>query len=64
MIDWIRYALEVVGHAKLMWGTDAPGVLSGGTYPQLLSAYTEQLVDLTAAEQDAIFGKTASLVYG
>ena len=63
MKRWIEYALDQFGHKKLMWGTDAPGVTSAGTYPQLLSAYQELLADLTPDEQRCIYGETAFHVY-
>lgn len=63
MAEWVRYAGETVGYEKLMWGTDAPGVTSAGTYPQLLLAFEEFMKGVSTAEQAAVFGATALAVY-
>ncbi|MCH2129926.1 MAG: amidohydrolase [Pirellulaceae bacterium] len=61
--DWVRYALDLFGPEKLLWGTDAPGVTTAGIYPQLLTAYQELLSDLSASDQEKIFGGNATQVY-
>ena len=63
MAEWIRYALDLVGVEKLMWGTDVPGLTSVGTYPELLSAFQEQFTDLSKSELAMLFGATAAKVY-
>lgn len=63
MAEWIRYALDVVGPEKLLWGTDAPGVTTAGVYPQLLTAYQELLIDLSDSDREMVFGRNAARVY-
>lgn len=61
--EWIHRAIDLVGTEKLMWGTDAPGVTSVGTYPQLLTSYEQLLADLSETDRHRIFGETATAVY-
>ena len=61
---WIRRAVELVGPRKLMWGTDVPGLLTSGTYPQLLTQMDVHLEGLGCEDSDAILGHTALEVYG
>ncbi|MFN8371272.1 MAG: amidohydrolase family protein [Anaerolineae bacterium] len=61
--DYLRRAVALVGADKLMWGTDAPGLLSVATYPQLLSWVTRHCEFLSAEELKAISGETAGQLY-
>jgi predicted TIM-barrel fold metal-dependent hydrolase len=60
---WIRRAVELIGAKKLMWGSDAPGLLAVGNYRQLLALMIEHLKFLSPTEQELILGKTAQHVY-
>ena len=60
---WIRHALKLVGPAKLLWGSDIPGLLTAGTYPQLVQQMDFHLSDLRKAERRAILGGNAIRAY-
>jgi len=60
---YIRRAVEMVGADRLMWGTDAPGLLGHATYPQLLSFVTRHCVFLTPEEMQKVLGDNAWRVY-
>lgn len=62
--NWIRRANELIGPGKLMWGTDVPGLLTSGTYTQLLTQMDVHLEGLACEDRDAILGHTALEVYG
>ncbi len=61
---WIRRAIELIGPRKLMWGTDVPGLLTSGTYTQLLTQMDVHLEGLGLEDRVAILGQTAQEVYG
>jgi len=60
---WIRRAVELLGPQKLMWGSDAPALLTAANYDQLLSFMQRHLEFLPTADQELILGKTALEVY-
>lgn len=60
---WIREALECVGPKKLLWGTDYPGLLTAGTYPQLLQQVSIHLAGNSARHLKAILGENARAAY-
>ena len=60
----IRRAVEMVGVDKLMWGTDAPGLLGVATYPQLLSYFVHRCDFLSEIDMKKILGENAWHVYG
>lgn len=60
---WIREACERVGARKLLWGSDAPGLLAVATYAQLLEAAHLHLAFLSPAEQAWVLGENAEAVY-
>jgi predicted TIM-barrel fold metal-dependent hydrolase len=62
--DYIRRAVEVVGVDKLMWGTDAPGLLGQATYPQLLNYVARHCDFLSQQDIAKVLGKTAQQIYG
>jgi predicted TIM-barrel fold metal-dependent hydrolase len=55
----LRHGLEYVGPHKVLWGSDTPGVLVHGSYPQLLTYAQEALSSLTQGDLDRIFGGNA-----
>lgn len=61
---WIRRAIELVGTSKLMWGSDAPGLLTLCNYPQLLGCVKFHLDSLPGDERQAILGRNAVAAYG
>jgi hypothetical protein len=61
--NYIRRAVEMVGVDKLMWGTDAPGLLSVANYPQLLSYLTRYCDCFSPADLQKVQGDTAQQVY-
>jgi predicted TIM-barrel fold metal-dependent hydrolase len=60
----IRLAIERIGPARVMWGTDAPGLLSVATYKQLVTAGRQHVQFLSPDEQAMVLGGNAQLVYG
>lgn len=52
---FIRDAMEIVGHKKLLWGTDVPSVLIYETYQDLLN-YVREIPGITEAQvQDLVY---------
>lgn len=60
---WLREGIERVGPAKIMWGTDQPGLLGHLTYPQLLRLAQLHTADLPVEERALVLGGTARQVY-
>jgi hypothetical protein len=60
---WIGQAVEWVGCKKILWGTDYPGLLTAGTYPQLLSALDVHLAHLSKRDRQAVLGANACAAY-
>lgn len=60
----IRLAVERIGPRKVLWGTDAPGLLSVATYRQLVAAGKQHLQFLSPDEQALVLGGNALHVYG
>jgi len=56
--------VEMVGAEKIMWGTDAPGLLTHATYPQLLEFVAVHCNFLARGDVEKILGATAWQVYG
>ncbi|UVC09208.1 amidohydrolase family protein [Rhizobium sp. TH2] len=66
-VDLKPYVMEVIdifGVDRCMFGTDWPVCLVAGSYAQVMGALRECLSDLTAAERDQIFGRSAIEAYG
>ena len=59
----IRRAVELIGAGKLMWGTDAPGLLTSGSYRQLLNYVRRHCDFLSEAEMADVLGLNALRVY-
>jgi L-fuconolactonase len=55
--------LAAFGPGRLMFGSDWPVSTLAGTYRQVCGVYRELIAGLSAAEQDAIFERTARRVY-
>ena len=60
---WVRRAVELVGSSKLLWGTDAPGLLTLGSYPQLLTLMQSHLDYLPEEEVQGVLGLNAIAAY-
>jgi predicted TIM-barrel fold metal-dependent hydrolase len=61
---YMRLAIERIGPAKIMWGSDQPGLLSHATYPQLVRLARLHTRFLSPGEQAMVLGGNASQVYG
>ena len=61
---YLVQALERIGPAKVMWGTDLPSLFVHATYRQLLEWAQRALTGLQPHEQDLVFGGNAQTVYG
>lgn len=59
----LKYAVQMIGAQKLLWGTDAPGVLAIATYPQLLSYVARHCDFLTPKQRAQVLGENAAVVY-
>lgn len=57
-------AARSIGLDKLLWGTDLPSALLGGTYRQHLEAYELHLAGFGQAERDGVLGDNAREVFG
>jgi L-fuconolactonase len=58
-----RVVLEAFGPGRLLFGSDWPVSLLAGSYQRWVDTVTEWVAPLSASEQDAIWGGTASRVY-
>jgi predicted TIM-barrel fold metal-dependent hydrolase len=54
----VRWAVDNLGAGKVMWGTDYPGLLNWGTYPQLLDWVRRHCEFLTAAQRQELLSGT------
>jgi L-fuconolactonase len=61
---YVDVLLEAFGADRLMWGSDWPVLNLNGDYARWLDAAETLLAGLSAAEREAIFGRTASVFYG
>lgn len=60
---YIHTALELFGPERLMFGSDWPVCLLAADYQQVVAAITQNIDDLTPAEQAAIWAGTAIRTY-
>jgi L-fuconolactonase len=60
---YVEPVLEVYGADRMMYGSDWPVCLLGGSYEDTISLAHAVTATLSAAEQDAIFGTTALAWY-
>ncbi len=61
---YLRMAIERTGPAKILFGTDIPGVLAYGNYAQLVRLTREHVAFLPPAEKSMIMGGNAVTVFG
>lgn len=61
--EYIQRAAELIGAEKIMWGTDAPGLLTSGSYRQLLNYVKRHCNFLSAKEMADVLGLNALRVY-
>jgi predicted TIM-barrel fold metal-dependent hydrolase len=59
----IRLAVERIGPSKVMFGTDAPGLLSVATYKQLVTVGRQHVQFLSPADQELVLSRNAQFVY-
>ena len=57
-------ALEAFGPDRLMFGSDWPVCVLAGSYGEVFQAATDLTAELSTAERAAVFGGTATRVYG
>lgn len=60
---YIRRAVGLIGADKIMWGTDVPGLLTSGSYRQLLRFVSLHCDFLSAQEKSQVLGENALRVY-
>lgn len=61
--EYIRRAVDLIGAEKLMWGSDVPGLLTSGSYPQLLNYLRRHCDFLSDEEMAGVLGGNALRVY-
>lgn len=61
--EYMKMVIDRIGPAKVMWGTDIPGLLLQASYPELLSIGRKQIAFLVPKEQEMIFGGNALEVF-
>ena len=61
--DYIRRAVELIGAEKIMWGSDVPGLLTSGTYRQLLNYVRLHCDFLSEDDMAGVLGLNALRVY-
>lgn len=57
--ELVRWAVERFGAERVMWGTDYPPTLNGGTYRQLLDWVRRHCAFLSAEQKALVLGGTA-----
>lgn len=60
---YIKRAAELIGAEKIMWATDAPGLLTSGSYRQLLNYVRLHCDFLSKGEMADVLGLNALRVY-
>lgn len=60
---YIRRAVDLIGAEKILWGTDVPGLLTSGSYRQLLQYVRSHCEFLSADEMSQVLGENALRVY-
>ena len=61
---YLHLAIECIGPAKILWGTDQPGLLRHLNYPQLVKLAKLHTQSLSSDEQAMVLGENAMRVYG
>ncbi len=64
LAPYLDVALTTFGPGRLLFGSDWPVCLLAAPYGEVVHAAHELCADLSPTEQAAIFGRTASCVYG
>lgn len=62
-LQYLHRAVGLIGADKIMWGTDAPGLLSHASYPQLLNFVARHCDFLSQDDLKKILGRNAWQVY-
>ena len=62
-LSYLRRAVDRIGADKILWGTDAPGMLSLLTYKQLLDLVATECDWLDVSDQALILGENAQAAY-
>jgi predicted TIM-barrel fold metal-dependent hydrolase len=62
--EYLHRVCDRIGAARIMWGSDIPGLLTWATYPQLVQLARAHSGFMTAAEQAGFLGGTALQVWG
>jgi predicted TIM-barrel fold metal-dependent hydrolase len=60
---YLKTAVELIGPAKIMWGSDQPGLLGVLNYPQLVRLGRLHTQFMTPREQAMVLGENAARVY-
>ncbi len=60
---YIQRALRLIGAKKIMWGSDVPGLLTSGTYRQLLNYVRLHCEFSSAEDRAAVLGLNAQRIY-
>lgn len=58
----VRKVMDAFGAEKLLWGSDAPGTLSGTTYQQMIDMYDRSPL-FTEEEKELLFCRSAEKAY-
>jgi predicted TIM-barrel fold metal-dependent hydrolase len=61
---YVARAVELIGATRLMWGSDAPGLLGQASYPQLLSYVARHCSFLSAEARAGVLGENAWRLLG
>ena len=64
LAPYVDHVLEVFGPGRLLFGSDWPVCLLAATYERVIGVTRELLGALSEAERAAVFGGTATEVYG
>lgn len=64
LVPYVDVALETFGPGRLLFGSDWPVCLLAASYEDVVNAVRASCATLGPTEQAAIFGRTASHVYG
>jgi predicted TIM-barrel fold metal-dependent hydrolase len=62
--QFLRRAIHRIGPAKVLWGSDVPGVLGQFTYPQLVELGSLHTGFLSGADRAMVLGRNALELYG
>ena len=63
LAPYVAHVLGMFGYDRLMYGSDWPVCLQGGSYQQVIDAARKTLSSLTAEESSAVFGGNAARFY-